>query len=66
VTFVKFSNINKSLNKAPIFYLIKVISENIQKIIKLLSVIEWNCNIIEYIYANNDVHPHLHKENFGI
>jgi hypothetical protein len=38
-------------------------SENIYEPINHLSVIEWRCNITEYIYANHDYHPHLHKHD---
>jgi len=37
------------------------ISENIKEVANSFSVIEWQCNIAEYTYANHDDHPHSHK-----
>ena len=37
------------------------ISENIKEVANSFSVIEWQCNIAEYTYANHDDHPHSNK-----
>ncbi|MCL2860705.1 MAG: hypothetical protein FWF46_09270 [Oscillospiraceae bacterium] len=42
-------------------YIYIYISENIKEVVHPISVIEWHCNIAEYIYANHDGHPHSHK-----
>ena len=42
---------------------ITYISDNIMKIVKPFSVIEWHFNNTEYSYASHDDHSHLHKHD---